>query len=93
MTPEEYAAFLSKGIVKADDPLRAGLSRHQGIMLAISELSPKDPAMVIALGRMIDQLIGSVVVQHLEAAATDPMRVPDVIKLMRGHLEAKLKKK
>jgi hypothetical protein len=92
MTPEEYAAFLSKGIVRKDDPLRLGLSRHTSIMSLIAELSKNDPAMVMAIGRLIDQLIGSVVVQHLEAAATDPMSVPDVIKLMRGHLEAKLKK-
>jgi hypothetical protein len=92
MTPEGYSAFISKGIVKEGDPLRVGLGRHTQIMTLVAELSKNDPAMVMAIGRLIDQLIGSVVVQHLEAAAADPSAVPDVIKLMRSHIEAKLKK-
>lgn len=91
MTPEEYKAFLSKALVREDDPLRVGVQRHTAIMTLISEISKDDPAMVMAIGRLIDQLIGSVVVQHLEAAATDPMKLPDVIRLMRALTEAKIR--
>lgn len=91
MTPEEYKAFLSKALVREDDLLRLGIQRHTSIMTLISETSKDDPAMVMAIGRLIDQLVGSAIVQHLEAAANDPMKVPDVIRLLRAHVEAKIR--
>ena len=90
MTPEEYKVFLAKALVREDDPLRIGIKRHTAIMELISQIAKDDPAMVIAIGRLIDQLVGSTIVQHLEAAANDPMKVPDVIRLLRAHAEAKI---
>lgn len=91
MSRAEYAAFIAKGLGGENDPLRIGIKRHSAIMSLIAELVPNDPAMVMAIGRLIDQLVGSVVVQHLEAAAQEPIKVPDVIRLMRAHVEAKIR--
>lgn len=91
LTPEEYKAFLAKALVREDDPLRVGIQRHTAIMTLVAEVAKADPAMVIAIGRLIDQLVGSTIVQHLEAAANDPMKVPDVIRLLRAHAEAKIR--
>lgn len=91
MTPEDYNAFLAKALVREDDPLRIGIKRHTAIMTLVSEISKDDPAMVMAIGRLIDQLVGSAVVQHLEAAASDPMSIPGVIRLVRAHVEAKIR--
>lgn len=82
---ETYERFIAA--VPHDDLLAQGLPLHMVFMTKVMELDPDNAPMI---GRMNDALIGSVIIQHLEAAHRSPDSIPDVIALLRKEIGEKL---
>jgi len=88
MNGRDYEKFLS-GAIEEDDPLIEGLSIHKETMERICECLPANEAILI--GRKIDILVGTVIVQHLEAARLRPEGVAEAAELIRQKTLEKLR--
>jgi hypothetical protein len=88
MNERGYDDFL-RGAIEEDDLLAEGLSIHKETMERICECLPANEA--IEIGRKIDILVGTVIVQHLEAARLRPESVPEAAELIRQKTLEKLR--
>ena len=88
MTPEDYGIFIG-GSLSPGDPIHHGLGLHADIMTRIAQKFSKEDTLKI--GRMIDTLIGSVLVQHLNSAVLHPDMVLEAEGLLRNLTVEKLR--
>jgi hypothetical protein len=84
-----YIEFLCHDRPRRDDPIDKGMTIHGDIMTELAQhIHGED---LVRIGRKIDILIGSIVIQHLEAANDHSVLVRDVAALLRKRITEKMR--
>lgn len=91
MDQNEYSE-LTTGALDPDDLAARGLMIHQPLMVAISKFRGESKEELMRIARMVDVLMGSVIIQHLEMAKQNPHRIEEAIELLRPLVEEKVSK-
>lgn len=82
----KYLEFLDRP--RRNDPIDKGMTIHGDIMTELAQhIHGED---LVRIGRKIDILIGSIVIQHLEAANDHSVLIRDVAALLRKRITEKM---